>query len=199
LEKHPVPHIYEWYAQESAGVEASDFVVRTTGDPRAAAGSLRAVVRGLSDTAIISPVTTLEQQLSEQISPRRFQTWMLGLFSLLALVLAIVGIYGVMAYSVAQRTREMGIRMALGARPGDVVWMVVREGTRLALIGVSIGAASALGLTRWMASLLFSISPTDPVTFITVAFLLTVVAVVACYIPAQRATNIDPMVALRCE
>jgi len=199
LEKHPVPHVYEWYAQASADVRTSDFVVRTTGDPRAAAASLRAVVRGLSDTAIISPVTTLEQQLSEQVSPRRFQTWLLGLFSLMALVLSSVGIYGVLHYSVAQRTHEMGIRMALGAHPGDVLRMVVREGTMLALIGVAVGAVAARALTRWMANLLFGVTPTDPVTFIGATLLLTAVAAVASYIPARRATKVDPMVALRYE
>ncbi len=197
VEKRPIPHIYEWYRQ--AGGAPADLVVRTTGDPRALAGVLRSVVRGFDHRAILSSVTTMEQQLSEQLSPRRFQTWLLGLFSLVALVLASVGIYGVLHYSVTQRTHEIGIRMALGAARRDVLRLVVGQGITLALVGVGIGLLAALGLTRLLASLLYGVSPGDPLTFASVSILLTLVALAASYIPARRATKVDPMVALRYE
>jgi predicted permease len=197
LDKPATPHVFEWYRQ--SGDMTPDLVVRTIGSPRALAGSLRSVVRTLDRTAILSPVTTLKQQLSEQLSPRRFQTWLLSLFSLIALLLSALGIYGVMHYSVAQRTHEMGIRMALGAQKSDVLQLVVGQGMILAVVGEGIGIIGALGITRFMSSLLYGVKPTDPVTFVAVSLLLLGVALLACYIPARRATKVDPMVALRHE
>jgi len=197
LEREPQPHIFEWYKQ--SGSAPPDIVVRTTGNPRVVAAALRSVVRGLDQSAILSPVTTMEQQLSDQLSPRRFQTSLLGLFSLIALILASVGIYSLMHYSVAQRSHEMGVRIALGAQRGDLMSLVIREGGKLALAGVGLGVVAALGLTRLMSSLLFGIDATDPETFSGVATLLTLVALFACYVPARRATRVDPMVALRYE
>jgi putative ABC transport system permease protein len=197
LERQPLPHIFEWYKQ-SGGVP-SDLVVRTTGDPRMVASTLRSMVRGLDQDAILSPVTTMEQQLSDQLSPRRFQTSLLGLFSVMALLLASVGIYALMHYSVSQRTHEMGVRIALGAQRRDVMGLVIREGAQLALAGVGIGVVAALALTRLMSSLLFGVDVNDPVTFGGVAVLLIAIAFLACYIPAQRAIRVDPMVALRYE
>jgi putative ABC transport system permease protein len=199
LEKYPVPHIYEWYAQSGEGDRTSDVIVRTTGDVRAVAAALRIEARGLSSTAILSPVTTMEQQLSDQLSPRRFETGLLGLFSIIAVLLASVGIYGVLQYSVTRRTHEMGIRMALGARPRDVLKLVAGEGAKLALLGIAIGTVVAMALTKLMASLLFGVTPTDPLTFAAVSLLLTAAAVLASYFPARRATKVDPMVALRYE
>ena len=190
-------HVYEWYKQ--SGDATPDLVVRTQGDPTAFAATLRNVVRNLDRTAILSPVTTLEQQLSDQLAPRRFQTWLLALFSLMAVVLASVGIYGVMHYSVAQRTHEIGLRMALGARPGNVVRMVIGQGIALAAMGLAAGLIGAWWLTRLLASLLFGVTATDPLTFGAVGILLMIVAIVASAIPALRAARVDPLAALRCE
>jgi len=197
LERETTPHVFEWYKQ--SGDAPKDVIMRTTGDPRALAATLRSVVRTLDDTAILSPVTTMEQQLAGQLAPRRFQTWLLGLFAVIALVLASVGIFGAMHYSVVQRTHEIGVRIALGAKRSDIMRLVVSQGGRLALIGIAIGIFAALLLTRLMASLLFGVRTTDPVAFVGATFLLTLVALLACYIPARRAMRIDPMVALRYE
>jgi predicted permease len=196
-EHNPAAHAYEWYKQ--SGRIPSDLVVRTAGDPKTLPATLRSVVRGLDRTAILSPVRTVEQELSDQLAPRRFQTWLLSLFSLMAVVLASVGIYGVMHYSVAQRTHEIGIRMALGARPGNVVRMVIGQGISLAVIGLAAGLVGAWWLTRLVSNLLFGVTATDPVTFGAVAILLTVVAILASSIPALRAARVDPLSALRCE
>ena len=197
LEREPVPHVFEWYKQ--SGSTPRDFVVRTAGDPRITAVTLRSLIRSLDPVAILSPVTTMNEQLSEQLSPRRFQTSLLGLFSLIALVLATVGIFALMHYTVAQRTQEIGIRMALGARRSDIMRFVIREGALLALAGVSIGTFAALVLTRFISSLLFGVGASDPTTFAGVAALLMVFALVGCCVPARRAMRVDPIVALRYE
>lgn len=144
-------------------------------------------------------MNTVEDLLSDQLAPRRFQTWLLGLFSSFALLLASLGIYGVMQYTVVRRRHEIGVRVALGARPVQVVRMVQTEGLRLAMAGVSLGFVGALALSPLLSSLLFSVHAKDPVTFISVASTLIVVAMVACYIPARRASRVDPIEALRCE
>jgi putative ABC transport system permease protein len=197
LERQPTPYVFEWYKQ--SGAIPSDLVARTKGDPAKFATSLRNAVRSLDQTAILSKVTTIEEQLSEQMSPRRFQTSLLTLFSIIALTLASMGIYGVMRYTVVQRTHEIGIRMALGAQIRDVLRLVIGEGIKLALVGLLIGFGGAWALTRLMKNLLFGVSATDPLTFIVVAPLLTSVALLACWIPARRATKVDPLEALRCE
>jgi len=137
--------------------------------------------------------------MSVSLTRRRFSMLLLGSFAGVALLLATLGTYGVIAHSVARRTQEIGIRMALGARPIDVLRLVLGQGARLALLGAALGVASALALTRLMASLLFGISPTDPATFVLTALLLPAVAVLASFVPARRATRVDPMIALRAE
>lgn len=199
VENSPFPHVFE-PAEQGVDVARTPYlVVRTSGDTRMIAGELRSTVRSLSDSAILSSVTTLEQELDEQLSPRRFQTWLLGIFSVIALLLAALGIFGLMHYSVAQRTPEIGIRTALGARPGDVLHLILAEAAKLAFLGIAIGIGGALVLTRFIASLLFAVRPADPLTFAGVPILLASVALLASYIPARRAMRIDPMVALRYE
>jgi len=158
-------------------------------------------VRAVEPNEPVNEIGPLEQRLSNSraVTGRRFQMLLFGAFSAVALVIATVGIYGVISYAVSQRAPEIGIRMALGAQAGGVLRMVIWSGMRLALIGVALGLAVALALTRVMRTLLFNVSATDPATFGSIALLLLGVALTACYIPARRATKVDPLTALRHE
>jgi putative ABC transport system permease protein len=197
IEKHAISQIYE--VQSQRGDTTPNFVIRTSSDPMKLAGQVRAMLRGLSKTAILSSVTTMEDQLREQTAQRRFQTWILAVFSALALGLAGIGIYGVMQYSVSQRTQELGLRMALGAQPSRLMAMVLRQGVKLAAIGMLAGILGSFLTARSIAGLLYDVKPFDPLTFICVSILLLMVALLACYLPARRATTISPTVALRYE
>jgi putative ABC transport system permease protein len=174
-------------------------VLRTTMDPLRLAPPLRSAIAKQDKELPVSEIGTIVGNIAHSTRERRLTVAMFAAFALLALALAAVGIYGVIAYSVARRTHEIGIRMALGAEKNDVLRMVVGQGLKLALIGVAIGVIGALALTRFLASLLYGVKPTDPVTFVAVSVILTAVALLACYIPARRAAKVDPMVALRCE
>jgi ABC-type antimicrobial peptide transport system permease subunit len=180
-------------------VRRVNLLVRTIVEPLSLAGPVRNQISALDKDQAVFNVRTMEQALSRSVAARRFSMILLGVFALLALTLAAVGIYGVISYSVAQRTREVGIRMALGASTTDVIKLVVRDGLKLVLIGVGIGLAGALALTRMMTTLLFGVTPTDALTYTTVGLGLIVVALIACCIPARRATKVDPLVALRFE
>jgi putative ABC transport system permease protein len=174
-----------------------NLVLRSAGDPLKLAGDLRAKLRELDPEVPLAEVRTLESLVSASVSKQRFSTLLLGIFAAMALVLAVVGLYGVMSYGVAQRTHEIGIRMALGARMGNIVRLVLVQGMALALAGVLLGVAAGYGLTRFLSSLLYGISPTDPRTFGAIALLLSASALLACLVPARRASRVDPMVALR--
>jgi putative ABC transport system permease protein len=174
-------------------------VVRSAIAPENLITAIRQQIRAVDSDVVINQIATLEQDMSDSIARPRFHTGLIGLFAIAALLLAAIGVYGVISYSVSQRTNEFGIRAALGARPADVLRLILAKGAKMALIGVGIGTIAALGLTRLMADLLFGIRPTDPVTFLAVAMLLCGVALMACYLPARRAMHIDPNVALRYE
>ena len=194
----PKPQMYLSYVQ--AGFFAPrHLVVSTNVEPLSLAATVRKAVWEIDKDQPVSDVSTMEDVLSESIARQRFSMLLLGIFAALALALAAVGIYGVLSYSVAQRTHEMGVRMALGAQRSDVLRLVVGQGLKLVLVGVALGLAAAFVLTRVMSSLLFGVSATDPTTFITISLVLTGVAVLASYIPARRATKVDPMIALRYE
>jgi ABC-type antimicrobial peptide transport system permease subunit len=175
------------------------YLVARTSDAGGVAAAVTKEARALDPNVPIYEVKTMQQRLSESLARRRFAMLALGLFALLAMVLAAVGIYGVMAYLVAQRTREIGIRVALGAQTRDVLRLVIKQGMTLAIIGIAIGLVGAVGVTRVMTSLLFGVRATDPLTFGGIALLLGGVTLLACYIPARRATKVDPLVALRYE
>jgi putative ABC transport system permease protein len=173
--------------------------VRGLGDPRNLAAPVRQEVHRMDREQAVANVRTLEQVVSDSVAPRRLSCVLLGIFAGIALALASVGIYGVLSYLVTQRRHEIGIRIALGAERRDVLNLVVGQGLRLAILGVGIGLAASLFLTRFLGSMLFEVRSTDPLTFVLVPLTLITVALLACYIPARRATKVDPMVALRCE
>jgi predicted permease len=174
-------------------------VLRTQGDPTAVMGDVRRVVHETDPRQVIYGVQTMDAVLANSLAPRRLSMILLEIFAVLALVLSCVGIYGVISYLVTQRTREIGVRMALGAQRSDVMRLILGEGAKMAFIGVMVGLAAALGLIQLIANQLFGVSAHDPLTFVAGAILLTLVALLACYIPARRAVRVDPMVALRCE
>ena len=182
-----------------AGGWPAHLLVRTASDPATIAAAVTGIVHEVDPSVPVNEVTTLDGLLSRSLSPRRFAMVLIGVLAGLALVLSAVGIYGVMSYTVGQRTQEIGVRMALGAQPKNMLALVLGRGASLALVGIFAGTLGALALTRFLSSLLFGVAPKDPLTFTGVALLLFCVALAACYVPARRAMRVDPMVALRYE
>jgi len=180
-------------------IRRMNLAVRTKGDPAAAASSVRKVIADLDPAIAISKLHTMDADIQESVAPQRFILFLLGIFAGLALFLAAVGVYGVLSYSVAQRTHEIGVRIALGAPNKSVLSLVLVEGMRLTVAGAAIGVIGALALTRLMAGLLYGVTAHDPLTFISVTIVMCAVAFLACYVPARRAMRVDPMVALRYE
>jgi putative ABC transport system permease protein len=176
-----------------------NIVVRATGNPLLLATGLIDAVHSMDKDQAVSAVRSMDEIVSASVAQPRFSSELLGLFAVLALLLAGVGLYGLVAYTVTQRTHEIGIRMALGATPADIQRMVLARGMRLALAGAAIGIAGALALTRLMQGLLYGVTATDPATFFGMTALLTIVALVASYLPARRAMRVDPIIALRYE
>ena len=196
-ESAPAPEVFMPTAQDVDG--DMTLAIRTDGDPTAVAQSVRDVVRSIDPSVTLWRVRTMDDLVSEHLSPRRLSMLLIAGFAGVALGLALLGIYGVMSYTVNERVPEIGVRLALGAAPGGILRMVVRDGLRLALPGLLAGAAIALAVTRVAGALLFEVSPTDPATFAAVAIAITAVAVLACWIPGWRASRIDPISAIRTE
>jgi len=197
LGEDPQPFVYFPMAREYDHDAA--LVVNTSVEPQSMINTIRREVERLDANLPLYDVKTMSEHMRLSLFPLQAGAWVAGVFALLALLLAGLGIYGVMAYTVSQRTREIGLRMALGARGGDVMRLVVRQGMWLALVGLAIGLAGALALTRLMSSVLYGVSATDVVTFAGVTLLLGSVVLIACYLPARRAAKVDPMIAIRCE
>jgi putative ABC transport system permease protein len=198
LQADPYPGMYLPYAQAPSSLPLI-LLLRSASDPAMVASAVRGQVRELDAQLPVYDVKTMNQVLTTAAARPRFMTFLLVAFAAVAALLAAVGIYGVMSYTVAQSRREIGIRLALGAQSSDILKLIVGQGLILVSLGVAIGTAGAFALTRLMASVLFGVTATDPLTFIAVPVLLVVVTLLACYIPARRATRVDPMVALRYE
>jgi predicted permease len=197
LERQPIVQIFRPYEQDPS--RRMNLLIRTSGEPTQLAETVRNEIRAIDKTVLVYGVSTLESQIAKSVAERRFQTWLMTLFSGVALLLAAIGIYGLLHQSVALRTREIGTRMALGAQRRDVLTLIVRQGMALAVFGIGLGCLAAFGVTRLLTSLLFGVTPTDPMTFIAAPALLIVVGLIACCLPAYRATKVDPITALRHE
>jgi predicted permease len=197
LDTPPKPAYY--VPQTQVPFDSGVIVIKTTGEPHGVVSAATKQVAAIDQDLPLYGVKSMEEYLSSSVAAPRFSTTLLSIFAAVALVLTIVGLYGVMSYSVAQRTNEIGIRLALGAQSKDVLLMIVKQGGMLILLGLVIGLSLAFAATRLVASLLFGVTAKDPITFGAVAVLLAIVALLACYVPALRATKVDPMDALRCE
>jgi predicted permease len=193
------PHTYEPYTQLGGALTGLKIAIRTEGDPALLAATLRSEVAGLDPQLAVGPIRTMEEMIQRSTRTRRFNLFLLGSFAALALMLAAIGIYGVLAYAVTRRTHEIGVRMALGARGPDVLRLVLGQGARVTVLGIVLGAGGAMFLTRFLQEMLYQVRPTDPATFSSVILTLLAVALVASYIPARRATQVDPMQSLRHE
>jgi putative ABC transport system permease protein len=185
------------FVQEPYNIRTMTLVLRTEVAPASLVAAVRREVNSIDPDLALAQIKTMDQLMDESLGQSRYRGVLLGIFAIVALILAAVGIYGVIAYAVNQRTREIGIRLALGAQKRDILKLVIRQGVILSLIGVAIGVAASLALMRFLSSLLYGVSDTDPLTFAGVVLLLIGVALLACSIPARRAARVDPMIALR--
>jgi predicted permease len=197
MDGKPAPEMYMPFAQQPGRSMA--LMIRTTNKPESVAAAVRRSVQALDKNQLVYVVRTFEGVMSDAVATPRFRASLLGVFAAVALILAMVGVYGVMSYAVTQRTREIGIRMALGAEPRDALKMVMKQGAKLAIAGVAIGSGGAAALTWLIEELLFDVRAADPATFVAAPLLLAGAALLACYLPARRATKVEPIVALRCE
>jgi predicted permease len=195
----PIPQLSDGLLSIFRSFSSSNFAVRTSGAPAGVSAAIKREIAALDPTLALSQIYSMEEIAARSIATRRFNMTLVSLFAALGLALAAVGVYGVISYSVEQRANEIGLRVALGAQPRDVIRLVLKQGFALALLGVAIGLAGAFGVTRLIASMLFGVSATDPLTFAAISALLSGVALVACYLPARRATRVDPIVVLRLE
>lgn len=180
-------------------MQAMQFAVQTKGDQTAIADGIRQAVHGVDQDLPVAKFATLTTLVDRSMTADRFSMLLVGAFGILALLLASIGMYGVIAYSVMQRTAEIGVRMALGAQRAQIFAMILRQASRLAFAGIGVGLIAAFGATRLMARFLYGVTPWDPITFAGVSLLLAGVVFLACYFPARRAMKVDPMIALRCE
>jgi putative ABC transport system permease protein len=197
LDAAPRATMYEPFAQEPFGTMT--VMVKVAGRPEDFAASARQAVRGIDASLPAFAITPLKEVVTESVAQRRFSMLLLAVFAMVALFLAAVGLYGVVAYAVSQRTQEIGLRMAIGAQREDVLRMVLTSGMKLALAGIVLGVVAALALARYVQSLLFEVTPFDPWSYVATAAVLLAVSALACYVPARRATAVDPLVALRAE
>jgi putative ABC transport system permease protein len=197
LREEPAPELYFSSLQDAfAGMS---LVVRSNVDPAAVSSGIRQAVNEVDKSVPVSNVETMDHIVTQSVTQPRFNLFLLGLFSVIALLLSAAGIYGVTAYMVTQRTHELGIRLALGAQVGDVLRMILGQGMAVIVVGVALGLAASFALTRLLKSLLFGVTEHDPVTFVVITLTLMLTALLACYIPARRATKVDPLEALRTE
>jgi predicted permease len=199
IDKPPGTELYLPYRQTNFGIRTPYVAIKTSGDPAASARAARSEIQAVDGSLPIASVRTMQEVIHVSHSRPRFLAMLLTIFSAVALILAALGIYGVISYSVAQRTSEFGIRVAMGAQPSSVLGMVLTQGMTLALAGIVVGAAGAFLLTRYIKELLFQVDVLDPLTFAAMAAALAAVTAIACYVPARRATRVDPMTALRTE
>jgi len=199
LDQPPRPFFYEPYQRDLLHEDSPVFMVRTTRDPVLLTKPVRDLAREIAPGATAPSIYFVERELYNSTQLRRTYMWFLNLFGLIGLTLSGIGLYGVLSYSVVQRTREIGVRMALGANTRDVLTLVLRQGGRLMLVGVAVGACGSFGLTHLLRSLLFGTSATDPLVFVCALMVLLLVALTACYLPARRASRVDPAVTLRHE
>jgi predicted permease len=207
LEEHARAEVYKPWLQVKQTMDnldfhylrAMDFAVKTAGEPNSYLPAIKSELRKIDNDVPLGNVQTLEDKLRNSTATRRFNLGLISTFALVALILSAVGLYGVMSYGVNQRTAEIGIRMAIGAQPKDVLKLILREGFLLAVIGTLLGAVGALALTRFLSSVLFGVSATDPVIYFSASILLLLVAIAACFWPARRASAVQPLEALRYE